>query len=171
MIALRVLVLEDAPKIQSWKNDKYLSSLIMSKTEAISLKEAEQWIVKNTSDDNQKLFGINVANDEGTGQIVGVLRLMFIDYDSGTTELGVYIGEAVQRGKGIGKKAIQKGIDIAFNHLNLRKIYVRISRSNKASLTAFQRIGFEFEGELRNHYYDKKNCSFENVVLLALFKV
>lgn len=172
-IVLKRIQLADAPFIQQWKGDQELSELIMSHPVHLSIPETEQWIKKNSDDPGQRLFGIYVKNDEKEEKpiLVGVLRLMFLDFDAGTTELGVYIGDRSYWGKGIGEYVIKRGVNLTFDDLGLMKIYIKVNNSNQASMNTFLKLGFEKEGTLRKHFFNRTFNRFDNVNLLALFNV
>lgn len=159
----------DAPQIQEWKSDIELSQLILSTYQKISIKDSENWIKKNSSDAKQKLYGIFLKKDRKPRKLIGITRLMFIDNDAKTCELGMYIGDLSYRGKGFGKKALVLTLNIAFKKLYLNKVYLKVREDNLGAINLYENLGFEKEGKLKEHYATKKGYSNNNIILMALF--
>ena len=63
------------------------------------------------------------------------------------------IGEKDFWGRGYGTEALKLVVNYAFNRLNLHKIYAGINSSNKASIRAYQKVGFKVEGRKREERY------------------
>lgn len=160
----------DANKIVEWKSDKELSEMILSNPVYISTSEAEKWIEKNSNDNNQKLFGIYINKKDNYSEIVGITRLMFIDFESGVAELGTYIGSKDYRGKGIGAISLIKILEYAFNELLLNKIFMKVAEDNIASIQLHLKHDFVVEGKLKEHFI--RNDSFEgnNLLIMSRFK-
>ena len=165
-IVLKNIDLTDAPKIAAWKSDPLLSKKIMSAFKKTSIDEATVWITKNTADVNQKLNGIYYTNDN-SNCLIGITRLMFIDWKSKVAEFGIYIGDSDYTGKGLGATALDLTIDQAFVQLGLRKIFLRVAESNENALHLYLKKGFEIEGTLQEHI--KVDQHFENLHIMSKF--
>ena len=167
-VGINQISLENAVEIVKWKSDPVLADQIMSDYKVVSLTEVEDWIKKNSSDPNQILNGIFLDLD-GEIKIIGVIRLMFIDYESLNAELGIYIGESKFQGLGLGKGALRLIVKLAFRKLKLSKIYLKVNTENNRAIKMYQNIGFIQEGVLREQYFNKLTFKYEDVVYLALF--
>lgn len=159
---------KDAIKISLWKSDKKLSELIMSNYSKTSIKDSEKWIVENSSDINQKLFGIYITNNIGKTKIIGISRLMFIDNKAKNCEFGVYIGDSQYRGLGIGKKATNLTFNFGFKNMMMNKIYLKVREDNIGAVELYKKLGFETEGILKDHFYQKGE--FINILYMSIFK-
>jgi diamine N-acetyltransferase len=166
-VELRNIALADADKISRWKSDPELAKLIMSLYQETSVADARLWIERNTNDENQLLNGIYVEAD-ATSKLVGIVRLMFIDFEAGTAEFGIYIGDSSYQGQGVGGKALDLMIEKGFKQKGLRKIYLRVGAGNTGAIKTYQRKQFITEGILKEHYYN--NGIFEDVFCMAIFK-
>ena len=164
-VYLQVIEISDLEKIYKWKNDFELSNLIMSHPLPFSTHQIHGWFDRNQDDRNQVLFGIYLLEHH---QIVGIVRLMFIDWISSNAELGIYIGDAEMRNKGIGKKAIQLILKYAFKQLNLSRVYLHILESSNSTIQLYQGLGFIPEGTLRQHYW--VNGKYENVLIFGMLR-
>mgnify|MGYP001266305344 CR=1 FL=1 len=160
-----------ANKVAEWKSDNNLSELIMSEFKLTTIETAKDWIRKNSKMDSQILRGIYVKDKESlnrTVELVGVCRLMFIDFESRICELGIYIGNKSFRGRGIGEKAILLLLNIAFRDLKLRKVFLKVNNSNKPAVNLYKKIGFTIEGVLKEHYKSEKG--YEDINYMSFFE-
>lgn len=161
----------DAPIIAEWKRDKELSASIMSNYSPITNKEAKAWIEKNTQDSNQRLFGIYYSdeNDNKNKELQGVIRLMFIDYEAKTAELGIYIGNTNNRGKGVGKSSLILLLSYGFEQMKLNKIYLKVREDNQPAINLYKNLGFEIEGVLQEHFKENDTFLGNNILCMAIF--
>jgi diamine N-acetyltransferase len=161
---------EQLEKIIKWKSDVNLCDVIMANPELLNTSKAEYWVQKNTGDKDQEFKGIFFKEEaNGAGIFLGIVRLMFIDDNAKTAEVGLYIGDSSFRGKQVGKNALKQLIDVYVKERRINKLYVRIRASNKASLKLFRSLYFLQEGFLKNHYYSKLDEVFDDVILMARF--
>lgn len=163
-LELKQIAISDAGKIAKWKSDPDLSVSIMSSSASISENEAQDWIKKNTSDPNQRLNGIYNSKT-----LVGITRLMFIDFETKIAEFGIYIGDTEYQGMGIGSKALQLTINQAFEQLNLQKIFLKVNETNTPAIRLYKKFNFHAEGTLKEHYFNVKTKTFEDIIYMALF--
>ena len=166
-ISLDEIKESESISISRWKSDKHLSENIMSVYSETSVIEAKKWIKKCNSDCSQKLFGIFIGS-KNDSKLIGITRLMYIDSISLNCEFGIYIGESEFTGKGLGKKATQKTLDIAFNQMNMNKVYLKVNTSNVKAINLYNQIGFINEGLLKKHYF--RNQLFYDIKLMAIEK-
>jgi RimJ/RimL family protein N-acetyltransferase len=173
MIQLKQVNISDSHLIKNWKDDITLATDIMAyKNKSLTLKDAEEWIIRNTSDKNQRLFGIYYfpENSQSNNSIlIGVFRLMFIDFQARVAEVGLFIGDRSYLGKGNGSKVLAVGISIAFEKLGLRKLFARIRSGNFKSRKLFEKKGFINEGNLKKHFYNSLSNEFEDVLIFSFF--
>ena len=63
------------------------------------------------------------------------------------------IGDKKYWGKGYGTETIKLVVDYAFDRLGLNKVVAGAVAANQASIKAFQKVGFEIEGQGRSHFF------------------
>lgn len=100
-------------------------------------------------------------------KIVGSIGFVKLDKANKNGELGYWISENMQ-GKGIITKACEKLIDYAFKHLDLNRIVIKMDAQNTKSKAIPKRVGFTYEGTLRQDRYKKDH--FRNTDLYSLLK-
>ncbi|MBI9050320.1 MAG: GNAT family N-acetyltransferase [Anaerolineaceae bacterium] len=61
--------------------------------------------------------------------------------------LGILLGNATHFGKGIGRKAIELGLQRAANRLEFSKVRLHVRKSNKRAINCYIKCGFEITGE------------------------
>ena len=166
-IALKKILIEDANKISKWKSDPNLANLILSTSKLTSVSDAITWIQENSRDPNQRINGVYLLNENN--ELIGITRLMFIDFVSGVAEFGFYIGDETKRGLGYGNIALQLTIDQAFKDLKLRKLFLRVSANNEKALNLYLKYNFIKEGLLKEHYYNLDFNRFEDIIYMSLF--
>lgn len=164
-IKLKTLNIAHADEITEWKSDRELSELILSDFSKTSKDESEKWISKNTSDPNQRLFGLIINESE----LIGIGRLMFIDFTAKTCELGIYIGNKNHRGLGLGKSFLNLLVSHAFINLGLRKINLKVREDNFNAVSLYEKLGFINEGKFNEHFVSNEKFKNNNILLMALF--
>ena len=164
-VVLKVIEEKDLDKIFLWKNDYNLSLLIKSHPLPSARYEVEEWFRKNQSDKNQVLLGIYELESK---KILGIVRLMFIDWISSTAEFGIFIGNEEDRNKGIGKETIKLALDFSFKDLKFNRIFLKVIESNHKAIEVYKSFGFIKEGLLREHFWC--NNKYNDLVIMGLLK-
>ena len=100
-------------------------------------------------------------------EVVGTMSLKNISHSMGYGELGYGIAES-HHGKGIATAALRLLIDKIFAETNLRRLQAFVHEENQASRRVLEKLGFQEEGLLREHYLI--NGTPVNEVLYALLK-
>lgn len=95
---------------------------------------------------NQKHF---VVRNENSNPI-GLVNLFNIDRKCQQAEMAKLLGAPEARGKGYAKEAACTLLGYAFRQLRLKRIYLRTSGFNLYNIMLNEKIGFSFEGILRN---------------------
>ena len=82
------------------------------------------------------------------GKIVGVMGFVKVDQANKKTEIGYWIAPACQ-GHGIITKATRALTNHAFSEWNLNRVAIYAGEANMKSRAVAERLGFKFEGILR----------------------
>lgn len=107
--------------------------------------EQQKLYLESMNGDNE--YGFFILSKEG--ELIGIIRLMRVDFINRNAVLGVFIGESTFRGKGVGREAIGLVLDYAFNVLNLRNVMLETFSFNKSAIKAFEKCGFSRIGRRR----------------------
>ncbi|WP_163654851.1 GNAT family N-acetyltransferase [Listeria sp. PSOL-1] len=114
-----------------------------------SLSELKSLYLKHIYDESERRFVI-IENKS----FAGVIELVEINYIHRNCEIQVIIKEDYQ-GKGLAQKAMEQGINYAFQILNLHKIYLYVDIENKGAIHIYQKLGFQIEGTMIEQFYMK----------------
>lgn len=85
------------------------------------------------------------------GQVVGSVSLKNISHSMGYGEIGYGIAES-HHGKGIATAAVRLLVEKIFRETNLRHLVAYVHEENIASCRVLEKLGFQEEGLLREHY-------------------
>ena len=98
---------------------------------------------------------------------VGFIALYGIDARHRNAEFAIMI-DPCQQGKGYATNATRLMVEYAFNQLNLHKLFLYVVKLNEKAIHIYQKVGFQIEGELKNHFF--VDGSYRNALLMSLFK-
>lgn len=88
-----------------------------------------------------------------TTRPIGTATLSYINRHHQVGVIGLMIGEKEYWGKGFGTETIKLIVDYAFGGLGLHKVTAGAVADNRGSVKAFQKAGFEIEGEARSQFF------------------
>ena len=86
------------------------------------------------------------------GEPLGFVWLFRIDDIAGRGEIGYWI-RPEEQGRGYATEAAELGLGYAFDERGLHKVVARVFEGNTPSRRVLEKLGFEEEGRLRDHYY------------------
>ncbi len=96
------------------------------------------------SNNEHKIFSIYTSDDQHIGEVH-----LSIELSLGDAHYSVLIGRQDMWHKGYGTLATLKTLDMAFNELNLYRVWVDIPTFNTGAINLFDHLGFTHEGTLR----------------------
>jgi len=85
--------------------------------------------------------------------LIGSIKIGPISHRHKTADLVTLIGDRNFIRRGLAKEAISLGNAIAFEELNLRKLYSGMYAENKASINAYLASGWVIEGVMKGQYW------------------
>lgn len=153
----------DLEAILKWRNDRELSFSMTATPLPSTMQQVEAWYASTNADRNQALLGI--YNQEPK-QLIGLFRLMYIDWISRVAELGIYIGPKDFRGNGRGAQSLIQGLHYGFESLNLNKIWLRVISTNLPAIKLYKALAFVEEGLLKEHFFAQGE--YHDLIVMAL---
>lgn len=108
-----------------------------------------------------------VIADIMTGDYLGQCDLMNVTDYSRKAELAIVLGPEHQ-GKGYGGEAIELLLELAFCHLNLNRVHLRVSSQNARALICYERAGFAREGVLRQDSFS--GGEYRDTVIMGILR-
>ena len=161
VILLRPLERNDLPFVHGLNNERHAMAFWFEEPYE-SLDELTILYERHIHNDGERRFVIDVDN-----QFAGVVELMDINFIHRNTEIQIII-KSEFRGRGLSKKAMLKGLDYAFNILNMHKVYLFADAKNTIALNLYKSIGFKKEGVLRKHFFAEG--TYRDSVFMGIFK-
>ncbi|WP_353132664.1 GNAT family N-acetyltransferase [Pseudopedobacter sp.] len=142
-VYLRELNLEDAQTLYKWRNDPKIWKFTKFRplTE-ITLETETKWLKKVLSNKNEYRFAICLRENE---RYIGNIQL--INLSDEDAELHLFIGETTLWGKGIGKSAVIKALDFAFDELHLNMVKLEVHKENTNAKKIYHSLGFKQDGK------------------------
>ncbi len=144
----------DAEMYRRWRADADPMALAgWNERAPMSVAQVEQRIqnlMKEPSDEFVT-FLICLADDD---RPIGEVMLADIDRRNGSAQLGIFIGEAAEWGKGYGTDAVNALVDFGFAEMRLERIWLNVWTENPRAQRAYEKAGFVHEGTLRHDRYE-----------------
>lgn len=135
-ILIRPLEQRDAFTSYKWRNDSEVWKFTGSRPDKEITEEIElTWINKVINEKSSKRFAI-LVNDEYVGNIQ-LTNITSID-----AEYHIFIGNKDYWGKGVAKEATYQILSYAKNFLGLAKVFLFVSKNNKAAIVAYEKNAF-----------------------------
>lgn len=144
-VALRPLELEDGELLRSWINDPDVHQHL-GRFRAYDAAAQREWLEGLHRKTEDHVFGIALRE---TGALIGSCGLHGTALPHRSAELGILIGEAAGRGRGLGAEALRLLLGYGFETLGLHRIELRVYESNPRAIRCYERAGFRREGEKR----------------------
>jgi RimJ/RimL family protein N-acetyltransferase len=145
-ITLRAREDQDAEAFHRWFNDPEVTRFLGQPFPAISLSQQRAFIQNMNTDRDRRTYSI-VLKD---GTLIGNCELRAFSWSARSCELGIVIGEKQYWSQGYGGEAVGLLLRIAFDGLNMHKVWLSCAAYNERGLRAYRRIGFREDGRLRD---------------------
>jgi RimJ/RimL family protein N-acetyltransferase len=83
--------------------------------------------------------------------VIGHIELNEIDRANGSARVcRVLVGEAEQRGRGVGQAMLRQILALAFGDLGLHRVDLGVFDFNLAAIACYEKVGFAHEGRFRD---------------------
>lgn len=147
-VRLRPLERKHLSKCVEWLNDVEVTETL-SISEPLGMEGEQRWYETHLKDTTSKIYAIETLEGEHIGN-VGLESICLHDRKA---ELGIFIGKKNFWGKGYGTEAVQLALKLAFEGLNLNKVYLRTFVTNVRAQRCYEKAGFVKEGLLRQDMF------------------
>jgi len=144
-VSIGPLLPADTSLLFLWRNDACAAKLDFSFRPMDGLAYA-RWLARLENDASTVIFAIRRLNSP---QMIGFVGFGDIQNVHRCAELGIRIGNEVDRGHGYGKEAISLALEYAWRWLNLNRVQLKVFLHNERAIHSYASAGFEQEGHLR----------------------
>lgn len=102
------------------------------------------------------------------GEVIGETALTHIDWRNREADFNIAIGNKAYWGHGYGTDATRALMKYAFDQMNLHRITLYVHDFNARAIRAYEKVGFQLEGRMRQaHYMDG---AYTDVLVMGLLK-
>ncbi len=147
----------ETEKVARWSNDIEVAIRTGDISDMITY-EAQRGYLENMNNNRGYAFYIIRVEDD---EVIGICRLMRINFINRNAIMGMFIGERSDRNQGVGTEATKLLLDFGFNILNLKNIMIETYSFNEPAMKVCQKCGFKEIGRRRksviygNNEYDE----------------
>jgi len=165
LVRLRAYEKADADALVRWFSDDEVTRWLGPMNVPISRAKQEAFIeMASTPADDAKYFAIETLD----GQLVGDCGLRSIDWKCRKAEFFITIGEKSLWDKGFGTDALRIVIRLAFEKMNLNRLWLTALVDNPRAVRCYEKCGFVREGLLRQESY--VDAKYRDVFMMALLR-
>jgi len=142
---------DDLPRFVEWFSDpdvrRYLDMYL-----PFSLAEEERWFERLVERmERQEIVMLTIKTCDGAH--IGNISLFDINWKDRHAELGITIGDKDYWSQGYGSDAIRAMLRLAFDEMNLHRVFLRVHADNLRGISCYDGVGFEREGTLRESVF------------------
>ena len=152
-VRLRPIERDDLPRFVEWFGDPkvrhYLAVYL-----PFSLAQEERWF-ENLQERLEQQKDIVLAIETTEGVHIGNISLNNIDWKNRKAELGIVIGNKSYWNQGYGTDAIRTLVGMAFEEMNLHRVFLQVDADNARGLRCYEKSGFQQEGTFRDAVFKK----------------
>jgi RimJ/RimL family protein N-acetyltransferase len=164
LVKLRAYEKSDADALLRWFSDEEVTRWL-GPPNFPSRAQQEKFIeLAQASGDDAKYFAIETLD----GKLIGDTGIRFIDWKSRKAEFFITIGEKSLWGNGLGSDALRVVIRLAFDKMNLNRVWLTVLVDNPRAVRCYEKCGFAREGLLRQEsFVDGK---YRDVLMMAILR-
>lgn len=125
-----------------WFSDEEVLRYISSASAMRSIEDVVDYVSHRIDSDNCIFLGLFADSV----RLVGTIKFEPIDLQSSSAEVGILIGNASFRNKGVGRLALSESIEYVYNHYGLSLFSLGVAKDNHKAIRAYRAVGFEVDG-------------------------
>lgn len=161
-LKLRALEKDDLSFLHQLFNDSSVMDFWFEES-YMTLEYLKESFDKNKNDAETREFML--TNDNGDN--IGYVGLFEIHQRHRHAEFGIMI-DPTHQGKGYAAEATTLAVQYAFSVLNLHKLYLIVADVNQKARHVYQKIGFQEEGILREHFF--VGGKYHDAIMMNIFQ-
>ena len=161
-VRLEPLSLVHLPQVMTWVNDKEVLQYFANLQKPVTEAEERTYLEKLLASKVDRAWSIFVDED-----YVGQCSLNQIYWPAKNARAFLVIRKEHQQ-KGCARAAIPALLEKAWAELGLHKVWLIVRRDNRTAQSLYLRLGFDFEGVLRDEYFVQDR--FHDMVRMAIVR-
>lgn len=145
---IRELQKKDAPFMLEWMHDENVTEYLQANFKEKTLSDCEAFIEATKIDTNNKNWAI--CND--ADEYLGTISLKNIDYKNSNAEYAISM-RTIAQGTGASRFATERVLQIAFEEMELNRVYLNVLVDNVRADKFYNKMGFIYEGTFQKHLF------------------
>lgn len=137
IISLRPITIEDTDLMVKWRNRDFVKRNYINQSEFT--REGHLKWMETRVQTGQVIQFIILENDRPIGSV----NMKDVDYEKGTAEYGIFIGERDALGKGYGSETAKQVVRLAKEKYHLKKLFLRLYEDNIPAYRSYLSAGFK----------------------------
>jgi RimJ/RimL family protein N-acetyltransferase len=164
-VRVRAIERADLVRLHQWWGDPRHWQEMGGAARLMSFDAVEEWFdAERDRIDLQE--GRTLAISDPGGRILGTIQYGRVDPRDRVCEIGMFLGDREDRGKGYGSDALQGLLSFLFGDLGVNRVSLQVQTDNAAAIRCYEKAGFLREGSLRQcRFFDGR---FHDFVVMAL---
>ncbi len=151
MIRLRQLQEKDAEGMLEWMQDSEVRKSFRFCTDNKTKADVLEFI-RNAEVAPIEGKSIHYAVSDDNDEYLGTISLKDVNLTARNGEYAISLRRKAQ-GKGIGIEATNELLRRAFCEFGFQKVYLNVLADNHRAIRLYEKCGFVYEGEFRNHLF------------------
>ncbi len=150
LVRLRAYEKSDLDAVMKWVNDEEVTQFLRDELFAYPVSSAqEERFIEHASMPSQttREFAIETLADR---TYIGGAGLHDIEWILRSAEVGIVVGNKDYWGKGYGSDAMKVLMRLAFDRMNLHRLWLRVFDFNHRAIASYEKCGFQRWGVLRD---------------------
>jgi RimJ/RimL family protein N-acetyltransferase len=168
LVRLRAYEKSDLEAVMKWVNDEEVTDLLggdMLIYPVSSLGEEKFIEAAALPSDKQKTFVIETLADR---RYIGSISFNMISWINRSSGVGIVISDKSLWGKGYGTDAMRVLMRLAFEKMNLRRLWLHVFDYNPRAIASYEKCGFKREGVLRQEHFARGR--YHDVVAMGILE-
>ena len=153
-VMLREYQAEDIGAIRGWVNDEAVTRSLSTRYWPPQTMVDSQEFLSHMLQSSHNAYNFVIA-DRADGHYIGQLDIFRVDWRLRCGEIGMVIGGAQDRGRGIGREALELLKRFAFLTLGLERLEMDVHMDNLPARRCYEKAGFRLEGVKRHAFYSE----------------
>lgn len=150
LVRLRRATPADVEDRVRWNNDPRVMEFLPRGAVPSTREEILSYLNKAATNRDEL---IELAIETLDGRHIGGTVLRDFDWKARKCEFGIMIGEPDCWGKGYGTEVTRLMLRLAFENLNLNRVWLTVDAANEKGIRAYRKAGYVEEGRLRADRY------------------
>ncbi|MCL1995610.1 MAG: GNAT family N-acetyltransferase [Defluviitaleaceae bacterium] len=158
-VYLSPICMDDADTFTRWINDPDVNYFLTFYSKTISFEKEKELLDVIAKSGNH--FSI-VAQE--TDELLGNCGFFSIDETNRAAEMGIFIGNKEQWGKGYGTCATQLLLKYGFENRNFHNICLKVFSFNERAIACYEKVGFKKQG-IRREAIIRGNKKYDEIYM------